>query len=116
MPAELPALTVISREARTEVLAGAMRVSLATGCPSAEMATQEVWSARMRRVNLGGAFATAGGAGGFVTTTSVSGSGGAELAGAEFAIEDGALGDGVAFGEAVEGDGRFGAATGAADG
>lgn len=56
MAAALPVLTTISRVARTEVTAGAMRVSLASGSPSAVTETQEVWAARMNRVNGGGDF------------------------------------------------------------
>ena len=46
-PAALPMRTVISREARTEVWAGAMRVSWLTGCPSAKTEIEEVSVARM---------------------------------------------------------------------
>lgn len=55
-PAALPARTTISWVARTLVLAGAKRVSWATGWPSAVIAIQEVWAARMTRVNVGGGF------------------------------------------------------------
>jgi len=57
MPAELPALTMISWVARTEVLAGAISVSLATGSPSAVIETQDVCVARMCSVKVGGASA-----------------------------------------------------------
>ena len=50
-PAALPTLATTSRAARTEVLAGAMRVSFLTGCPSARMEIQEVSVARITRVS-----------------------------------------------------------------
>ena len=52
-PAALPTLATISRRARTEVWAGAMRVSWLTGCPSAVMEIQEFSVARMRSVRVG---------------------------------------------------------------
>jgi hypothetical protein len=57
MPAALPAFTTISRVARTEVCAGAIRVSSATGLPSATMETQVVFSARMSRTKVVSGFA-----------------------------------------------------------
>jgi len=61
-PAALPALTTTSRVARTEVCAGAISVSSATGLPSAVIETQLVFSARISRVTVIGAFAGAAGA------------------------------------------------------
>jgi hypothetical protein len=58
-PAALPVLTTTSRLARTEVCAGAIRVSSATGLPSAVIETQLVFSARISRVNVIGGFGTA---------------------------------------------------------
>jgi len=55
-PAALPVLTTISFVARTEVPAGAIRVSVATGLPSAVIEIQEVSVARMTRVNVGSGF------------------------------------------------------------
>lgn len=55
MPAAFPVLTTTSRVARTDVLAGAIRVSRATGWPSAMIEIQEVWVARITTVNLEGA-------------------------------------------------------------
>ena len=52
-PAALPTLTMISRVARTEVFAGAKRVSCLTGWPSARTEIQEVSVARMARVRGG---------------------------------------------------------------
>ena len=49
-PAALPTLTVIWREARTDVCAGAMSVSWVTSWPSARTETQEFSEARMTRV------------------------------------------------------------------
>ena len=60
MPAAFPAFTTISRAARTEVWAGAMRVSSATGLPSARMETQVVSSARISRVKVVSGLAAAG--------------------------------------------------------
>jgi hypothetical protein len=57
MPAALPAFTTISRVARTEVWAGAIRVSSAMGLPSATMETQVVFSARMSRTKVVSGFA-----------------------------------------------------------
>ncbi len=54
MPAAFPAFTTISRLARTEVCAGAIRVSWATGLPSARIETQVVFPARIRRVKVAG--------------------------------------------------------------
>ena len=59
MPAAFPALTTTSPVARTEVCAGAIRVSWATGLPSAVIETQLVSSARMSRRKLLGGFAAA---------------------------------------------------------
>ena len=64
MPAAFPVFTTISRVARTEVCAGAIRVSLATtGLPSAMRVIQVVSSARICRVKLLGGFAAAARAG-----------------------------------------------------
>ena len=57
MPAAFPAFTTISRLARTEVCAGAIRVSWATGLPSARIETQVVFPARIRRVKVAGGLA-----------------------------------------------------------
>ena len=54
MPAAFPVRTTIWWVARTEVPAGAIKVSSATTFPSATIETQEVSLARMRRVNDGG--------------------------------------------------------------
>ena len=62
MPAALPARTTISRVARTEVCAGAIRVSRSRGWPSATTETQEGSVARISRLNVGGALATGAGA------------------------------------------------------
>lgn len=51
-PAALPILTVIWREARTDVFAGAISVSCVTNCPSASTETQEFSEARMTRVKV----------------------------------------------------------------
>ena len=59
-PAALPALTMISRVARTEVCAGAMRVSRATCLPSASIEIQVDFSARIKSVKEAGGFAAAG--------------------------------------------------------
>src|SRR5271168_819972 len=59
MPAAFPVLTTTSRVARTEVCAGAIKVSWATGWPSAWIATQEVFSARISTVKVLGGFAWA---------------------------------------------------------
>lgn len=59
MPAAFPAFTTISRLARTEVCAGAIRVSRATGLPSAMIKTQDVSAARISSVKVGGDFAAA---------------------------------------------------------
>ena len=58
-PAALPVFTTISRLARTEEWAGAIKVSAATGLPSAMMETHAVLSARISRVTVGGGFAAA---------------------------------------------------------
>lgn len=60
-PAAFPALTNTSWLARTEVCAGAIKVSSATGLPSATMETQVFSSARMSRVKVGGGFTAAAG-------------------------------------------------------
>jgi hypothetical protein len=52
MPAAFPALTTTSPLARTEVCAGAMRVSWATGLPSAVIETQLVSSARISTLKV----------------------------------------------------------------
>lgn len=52
----LRVLTTISWVARTLVWAGAMRVSWATGWPSAVMETQDVLEAWMSRVKAGMGF------------------------------------------------------------
>src|ERR1700693_1634703 len=57
MPAAFPAFTTISRVARTEVCAGAMRFSWATGLPSAMRESQVLSSERISRVNVAGGFA-----------------------------------------------------------
>ncbi len=51
IPAAFPALTTTSRLALTEVCAGAIKVSWATGLPSAVIITQVVFSARMTTLN-----------------------------------------------------------------
>ena len=51
IPAALPMRAMISREAWTVVLAGAMRVSCRTSCPSEVTEIQEVSVARMTRLN-----------------------------------------------------------------
>src|SRR5207245_5583621 len=56
-PDALPTLTVISWAARMAVLAGAIRVSWTTGCPSAMTEIQVVSDARILRVKTGGALA-----------------------------------------------------------
>jgi hypothetical protein len=53
---------MISWLARTDVWAGAIRVSFAAGWPSAEITTQEVWSARISSVNVRGELAAVAGA------------------------------------------------------
>ena len=60
MPAAFPALTTTCPLARTEVCAGAIRVSWATGLPSAVIETQLVSSARISTLKvLAGAGAAA---------------------------------------------------------
>jgi len=54
-PAALPTRATISRVARTEVCAGAMRVSWLTGWPSARTEIEEVSVARITSVNVGAA-------------------------------------------------------------
>ena len=56
-PAEFPIRATISRAARTDVAAGAMRVSCVTGWPSAVTETQEFSAARITRVIVGAGFA-----------------------------------------------------------
>lgn len=51
-PAALPILTVIWREARTDVFAGAISVSCVTNCPSARTEIQEFSEARMTSVKV----------------------------------------------------------------
>ena len=83
-PAALPAFTTISRVARTEVCAGAMRFSSATGLPSARIEIHVFSSARTSRVKVGVVVAMVGAlvfAGGL-------------LAGRLAAVDD--VGDGVA--------------------
>lgn len=58
-PPALPAWTTISCVARTDMPAGAIKVSRATGLPSAVMATHEVCSARITNVKGFGAFTRA---------------------------------------------------------
>lgn len=67
MPAAFPALTYISWLARMEVCAGAMRVSSATGLPSATIETQVVFSARISKVKVAGGFAAVAGEADFAT-------------------------------------------------
>ena len=55
MPAAFPILTVICRDARTDVFAGAMSVSCVTTWPSARTETQEFSDARMTSVKVVGA-------------------------------------------------------------
>ncbi len=55
-PAALPTLATISRLARTEVWAGAMRVSWLTFWPSARTEIQDVSVARITRVSVGADF------------------------------------------------------------
>src|ERR1700680_3414924 len=74
MPAAFPALTTISRVARTEVCAGAIRFSWATGLPSAMSEIQVLSSARISRVKVLGGFGAAAGAVGLAARESVSGS------------------------------------------
>lgn len=62
MPAAFPAFTTISWVARAEMCAGAIRVSWATGLPSAIRETQVVFSARISRVKPVGVFSAAAGA------------------------------------------------------
>src|SRR5579872_1867817 len=70
-PAALLAFTRISFVARTEVAAGAMRFSCATGWPSAVMATEEFSEARMIRVKGGSGLGFEGCArGGMILVTS----------------------------------------------
>lgn len=57
MPAAFLVFTTTSRVACTEVCAGAMRVSSATGLPSAVIETHVVFSARISRVKMAGGFA-----------------------------------------------------------
>lgn len=57
IPPGFPALTMISWLARTDVWAGAISVSFAAGWPSAEITTQDVWSARISSVKLRGELA-----------------------------------------------------------
>src|SRR5579862_705126 len=52
MPAALPTLTVIWREARTDVFAGAMSVSCVTTWPSARTETHEFSDARITSVRV----------------------------------------------------------------
>src|SRR6266446_4864738 len=52
-PAALPTLTMISRLARVEVWAGAIRVSWVTCCPSAMTETQEFSAARITSLRPG---------------------------------------------------------------
>jgi hypothetical protein len=59
MPAGLLAFTTTSWAARTEVWAGAIRVSVATDWPSAVMEIQEFCVARMSSVNLSADFLAA---------------------------------------------------------
>lgn len=56
-PAALPTLTVISRVAWTVMLAGAMRVSWLTSCPSARTEIHVFSLARMTRVMEAAGFA-----------------------------------------------------------
>ena len=56
-PAAFPTLTAISRVARTEVCAGAIRVSWAIGLPSAVIETHVVSSARIVRLKVAAGFA-----------------------------------------------------------
>src|SRR5271170_6280544 len=65
-PAALPVFTTISRLARTEVCAGAMRVSSLTAWPSARTEIQEFSEARMIRVRGGAGLASDVGAAGWV--------------------------------------------------
>src|SRR5271169_7010555 len=60
-PAALPILATISRVARTEVCAGAMRVSWLTVWPSARTEIQEVSVARITSVSEGADLAGGGG-------------------------------------------------------
>ena len=76
MPAAFPALTTTSPLARTEVCAGAIRVSWATGLPSAVIETQLVSSARISTLKV---LVEATGAAWAVTSSAVG------LAGDEFA-------------------------------
>jgi hypothetical protein len=59
IPAAFPVLTTTSWLARTEVCAGAMRVSSATGLPSATIDTQVFLSARISKVKVLGGFSAA---------------------------------------------------------
>lgn len=62
MPAAFPALTMTCPVARTEACAGAIRVSWATGLPSAVMETQLVSSARISTLKVLGEATGAAGA------------------------------------------------------
>jgi len=62
MAAPFPVFTMISRVARAEVCAGAIRVSfVTTGLPSAVSETQVVFSARICKVNVLGGFGAGAG-------------------------------------------------------
>src|SRR5690348_7398134 len=70
--AALPSLTVISRVARTVVLAGAIRVSWLTSCPSAWTEIQEFSVARMTSVIVGAGLVAVAAFAGMRTVTSFS--------------------------------------------
>lgn len=81
MPAAFPALTTTCPLARTEVCAGAIRVSWATGLPSAVIETQLVSSARISTLKV-----LAGAAGAAAVTSSAVGLAEDEFAGAAVAL------------------------------
>lgn len=92
MPPAFLVFTTISRVARAEVCAGAIRVSSATSLPSAERETQAVFSARICTVKVLGGFSAASGAAARVVAWITGGlaSGWGRLAGSLFAetVED----------------------------
>jgi hypothetical protein len=111
-PAAFPALTTTSPVARTEVCAGAIRVSSATGLPSAMIETHVVFSARISKVKLAGGFAGAAGGVVFATGELAEATGGLApglLAGVVVdAVEDGAGEAACAEGGGAAGPGGFG--------
>lgn len=106
MPAALPALTTISRVARMEVWAGAIRVSWVMGLPSAMSEIQVVSSARINRLRVVSGFTVAAGATAWVVV-SLSGWDGLAM-GLVAALAADATGDG--FGDTGLAEGAGGAA------